>query len=150
MQRNVILTAMLVALAYSGMLHAQQVQPMSPPQTSQITAPDIDPVSKDVHRQHATIKSQTQPEYPLAEACNRIGGTVVLLVTIDKNGDPIDVTVEHTSHDRFLDRAAIDALKSWKFNPALENGSAVNDALRVPFNFNPSSRPSGCPKQITE
>ncbi len=92
--------------------------------------------------------SNGPPFYPRAELCHGVGGSVLLLVVLDAQGKPVRVTVEKTSANRALDRAAVDAAKGWKFTPALRNGVAVAGAVRVPVTFDPGSerKPEGCPK----
>jgi protein TonB len=60
---------------------------------------------------------------------------VVLLVTVNAAGEPISVTVEKSSHNRNLDRAAKDAAMKWRFNPGQRNGTNVGDVVRVPVEF---------------
>jgi len=64
-----------------------------------------------------------------------VTGVVVLLVTVNAAGEPTDVKVEKSSHNRNLDRAAIDAARKWRFNPGKRNGANVGDVVRVPVEF---------------
>jgi protein TonB len=83
-----------------------------------------------------SFKSMHPPEYPREALTNGVTGTVVLLVTVNADGDPVDVKVEKSSHDRSLDRAAVEAAKKWRFNPKTENGKRVEGVVRVPVDFN--------------
>lgn len=80
------------------------------------------------------VISRVEPTYPENEAAARIGGTTVLLVTVDNEGRVIDVRVERSSRSLALDRAAIQAVKQWVFDPTSLNGSA---RLRIPVTFTP-------------
>jgi protein TonB len=63
-------------------------------------------------------------------------GTVMLRVLVDVDGGPLEVTIEVSSGNRELDRAArAQVLKSWKFQPAMQDGRAVQAYGRVPVNF---------------
>jgi protein TonB len=58
-------------------------------------------------------------------------------VTIDANGNVLDVAVERSSRNRNLDRAAMEAARKWKFNAGLRNGQAIGGVVLVPVKFNP-------------
>jgi len=77
-----------------------------------------------------------QPKYPPAELRAGVGGTVVVIVTIDGNGNVTDVAIEKSSRNRNLDRAAMDAARRSKFNPAKKGGVGVPSRVRVPYEFN--------------
>ncbi|WP_393999973.1 energy transducer TonB [Luteimonas sp. WGS1318] len=87
--------------------------------------------------------SQPEPVYPPAAARNREEGTVVLLVQVGADGRPNDVNVETRSRSRDLDRAAIDAVRGWTFEPAIRNGKAEASAVRVPVEFTLDERSAG-------
>jgi len=78
-----------------------------------------------------------QPEipYPPAAARSREEGSLILLVQVDANGNATDVTVEKRSGSRDLDRAAQDAVRDWKFEPAIKAGKPTASAVRVPIEF---------------
>ena len=92
--------------------------------------------------------SNGPPLYPRSELCEGVGGNVLLLMTLDAHGKPVRVSVEKTSANHALDRAAVDAAKGWTFAPALRNGVAVGNVVRVPVTFDPGSdrKPMHCPK----
>lgn len=78
-----------------------------------------------------------QPEipYPAAAARSREEGSLILLVQVDANGNATDVTVETRSGSRDLDRAAQQAVRDWKFEPAIKGGKPTASAVRVPIEF---------------
>ena len=80
--------------------------------------------------------SMHPPDYPREALSNGVTGTVVLLVTVNEEGEAINVTVEKSSHDRSLYRAAVEAARKWKFVPKQENGRRVQGVVRVPVVFN--------------
>lgn len=80
--------------------------------------------------------SASSPRYPLNELRNGVQGTVVLRVLVDIDGTPVDVTVETSSGNRNLDRAALQhVLKTWRFKPAMRDGQAVQAYGLVPIAF---------------
>ncbi len=75
------------------------------------------------------------PAYPPAAARNREEGSVILLVQVDASGTPTDVAIETRSGSRDLDRAAVDAVRKWSFEPAIQGGKPVASSVRVPVDF---------------
>ncbi|MBL8257950.1 MAG: energy transducer TonB [Pseudoxanthomonas mexicana] len=81
--------------------------------------------------------SATSPRYPINELRSGIQGTVILRVLVDLDGKPTEVTVESSSGNRNLDRAALQhVLKTWRFKPAMQNGQVVQAYGLVPIAFN--------------
>lgn len=77
------------------------------------------------------------PQYPAAALRAGIGGTVMVRAEIDASGQPVDVDVVRRSGNRDLDRAAVQAVRKWRFEPALRNGRAVASTVQVPVDFKP-------------
>ena len=78
----------------------------------------------------------TSPRYPVNELRNGVQGTVMLRVLVDVDGTPLSVTVESSSGNRNLDKAALQhVLKTWRFKPAMQNGQAVQAYGLVPIAF---------------
>jgi protein TonB len=73
------------------------------------------------------------PSYPTNALRLRIEGPVQLLATISKKGDISAVKV--LSGDQTLARAAVDAVKQWKYKPYLLDGSPVEIQTQVTINF---------------
>ena len=69
--------------------------------------------------QPVSFISKVLPIYPREEECEGVTGKVLLQIKIGPAGDPIDIKIERSSHNRHLDGAAIDAAEKWKFNPTL-------------------------------
>jgi protein TonB len=79
--------------------------------------------------------AQAQPEYPAAAFRAGEEGTVMVRADIDVNGNPTNVEVAKRSGSRDLDRAARDAVRKWRFEPAMKNGKAVAATVQVPVEF---------------
>ena len=110
------------------------------PPTPPVTSPP--PVSTDPPRPSDTdasvdvsSKETNKPDYPPSALRLGISGTVVLIVAVDENGNVVQVSVEKSSRNRDLDRAAIAAAKKWRFNPRIQNGRKVQGKVRVPVSF---------------
>jgi TonB family protein len=67
------------------------------------------------------------PEYSKSARHSGIAGTCLIGATIDANGVPQDVRVLE-SLEPSLDNNSIETIKTWRFNPALQDGS-----IPVPF-----------------
>ncbi|NZA26041.1 energy transducer TonB [Luteimonas sp. SJ-92] len=78
---------------------------------------------------------RVEPDYPVAALRAQEEGTVLLRVQVDAQGNPGDVEIARSSRSRELDRAARDAVRRWRFSPALENGQAVASTVEVPIDF---------------
>ena len=78
------------------------------------------------------------PKYPVQAL--RLGqkGTVMLRVLVGIDGHAQEVTVEKSSGSRLLDQAAIDAVKTWVFNPGFKNGQPAAGTALVPISFTPT------------
>ena len=85
------------------------------------------------------------PAYPAEAECNSDGGTTVLRVTIEQDGVPARVTQVQGSGNAALDKAALDAVQTWKFRAATRNGQPVTHTINVPVTFPPVlEKPTRC------
>ena len=73
------------------------------------------------------------PAYPPLAQAARIEGTVILEAVIDAQGVVQDVTVLRSVP--MLDRAAIDAVKQWRYSPTRLNGVAIPIVMSVTVTF---------------
>jgi protein TonB len=64
-------------------------------------------------------------------------GVVTVIFVVDSSGKVAGPRVEKSSHAEF-DRPALDAVKQWKFEPAVKGGQRVACKMRVPIRFPPS------------
>ena len=78
------------------------------------------------------------PRYPPAALRRGDSGTVVVRVEIDARGLPLDAKIIQRSGSRELDRAALDAVRGWRFQPAQSNGQPMVGSLEIPFDFKPA------------
>jgi len=79
------------------------------------------------------VIKRISPDYPAQARQLRIEGTVQLEATIAKDGSVKDLKVV-TGHP-ILARAAVDAVKQWKYKPYLLNGVAVEIDTQIAVNF---------------
>lgn len=76
------------------------------------------------------------PVYPPSAVSAKTEGRALIEVTVSVEGVPHDFIVRQSSGSAELDRAALDAVSEWRFNPALCNGKATPAKAIVPFDFN--------------
>ena len=107
--------------------------PPAPPPPAAEPAPVIPPNFL------AAYLDNPAPAYPASS--KRLGetGTVLLRVLVDERGRAESVDVATSSGFERLDRAAIDAVRRWKFVPARQGDRAVKAAVIVPLEFQLSS-----------
>ncbi len=79
--------------------------------------------------------SQPEPRYPRAALRAAIGGTVQVQVDVGPDGVPTSVSLVQGSGNRELDRAALDAVRRWRFQPAMANGQPSVGRVTVPIQF---------------
>lgn len=79
------------------------------------------------------LLKRVQPVYPHSAMQMRISGSVQLQATIDKGGNISSVKV--LSGDPILAKAAVDAVKQWKYKPYLLDGEAVDIQTQVTVKF---------------
>jgi protein TonB len=75
------------------------------------------------------------PVYPLIARRNGEQGTVTVKVLVARDGRPASVNIERTSGSAHLDRAALDAVKTWRFVPAREGSEPIEAWVLVPIVF---------------
>lgn len=81
--------------------------------------------------------SQPAPRYPPEVLRRNAGGTVRVRVTVAIDGGVDRLEVAESSGNRHLDRAAMEAVRRWRFQPAVRDGQAVVADVVVPIVFNP-------------
>lgn len=81
------------------------------------------------------ILSAPAPVYPESARQSGASGTVLVGLAINESGTVSDVWVESSSGNDALDRAAVQAVLSWQFIPARQNGLPVPVHTRVPVIF---------------
>ncbi|WP_369938089.1 energy transducer TonB [Xanthomonas tesorieronis] len=84
------------------------------------------------------LEGQPPPRYPSAALRRGDSGTVVVRVEVDASGNPGGVALVKRSGSRDLDRAAMEAVRRWRFRPAQQKGQAVAGSLEIPFDFKPA------------
>lgn len=79
--------------------------------------------------------STPAPRYPAQALRRGERGTVMVGAEIDDSGIPTSVEVARSSGSRLLDRAAVDAVRGWRFRPAMADGRPTKGRVQVPISF---------------
>ena len=75
-----------------------------------------------------------EPEYPDKERKARHRGVVVLDLVVDPDGMPRDLKVSRPLSADF-DKAALTAVKKWRFSPATKDGKPIATEIKVEVSF---------------
>ncbi len=117
--------------------------PQPLPETSPAAAPAAPaapaPVAQAPSDRPVPLPGQSPPPaYPPAALRRGESGTVVVRVEVDAAGLPLDAKIVQRSGSRDLDRAALEAVRGWRFQPAQSNGQPMVGSLEIPFDFQPA------------
>ncbi len=75
------------------------------------------------------------PNYPAISRRMGEEGKLILRVELDESGHIDDARVVDSSGYERLDKAALEAVKSWQCRPSMRNGQPVRAVALQPFNF---------------
>ena len=137
-----------------------QLPKMPPPQNRDIPKPTIEPVDmtnvgpgpvtlqppilprtnggpmQQVTDRSAAPLVRVEPRYPIDAARDGITGWVRLGFTIDETGSVTDITVLAAEPGAIFNREAIRALRRWKYQPQIVNGTAIKQLnMQVQLDF---------------
>jgi TonB family protein len=126
--------ALFLPLLFLGTAIAQDSAPIS------LSGKDHPPIcrGKDsdapgcITAPHATYAPN--PEYPKKESKARHRGVVVLELVVDADGLPRDIRVSQPLSSDF-DKAAINAVKTWRFTPASQDSKPIATKIKVEVSF---------------
>lgn len=115
---------------------ARQAQP-APAATPASQAPAASPSSAapETASREPRVLSAPAPDYPAAALRSGASGEVVLRIEVDARGRPAEVTVVSSSRNRDLDRAALRAVRRWRFEPAMRDGQPVPGTVQQSIRF---------------
>lgn len=107
--------------------------PPQPPSQTQGSTADAVPISPP--RFDAAYLNNPLPVYPNLSRRLREVGVVQLRVRVNAAGEPLEIQLFKSSGFTRLDDSALAAVKKWKFQPARQNGNAVEAWVIVPLDF---------------
>lgn len=97
--------------------------------------PVIDALTPGQSLEKPALLGYTLPDYPKEAKHRRWEGVVEALVTVDASGQPLEITVAHSSGHPELDDAAVSALRGARYKPGSADGTPVNATLTVTVRF---------------
>lgn len=75
------------------------------------------------------------PDYPRDALRAGISGEVVIRIDVGVDGVPASMEIVRSSRNRSLDRAALQAVRKWRFAPATRNGTPIAVSVQQTVSF---------------
>jgi len=110
-----------------------QMMPVSAPQLQNAIQQFSEPIALSEEAARALLVQTVNPVYPPEALAQKLHGPVVLQVVIGRNGSVEDLKIVRGYF--VLGRAAISAVKQWKFQPYSVNGHAAATQTVITINF---------------
>jgi TonB family protein len=108
-------------------------QPSASPKTPNSKASDDKPIKAGDSTMKPRVISEVKPVYPNDAKDAKVQGEVELEIRIAKNGSVADARVVKSIP--MLDKAALDAVRKWKFAPPTLNGKPVEVLCTITTRF---------------
>jgi len=110
------------------------VTPVAPPAKAEV-APSPPPGPVTDGELDAKMISAPPPQYPMMSRRLKEQGTVFLSVLVGTDGNVSDISVSRSSGSSRLDKAALEAVRRWRWAPLMRNGAAVmvRGVVDIPF-----------------
>jgi protein TonB len=86
-------------------------------------------------------RTNPTPDYPIPSKRRREEGIVLLNVQVAADGTPAAVSLNRSCGHPLLDRAALDAVRRWTFEPACAAGVPISSLVVVPVRFSLADQP---------
>jgi len=114
-------------------------QAMVPKMTAEIARP----MTSDIMGQRSTTRGVVRitpayappPRYPPVAERMGLEGRVLVGVTVTYDGNPVEVGILTGSGHSVLDRAALDAVRDWRFRVTGMDASDAGEVVEVPIRF---------------
>jgi protein TonB len=86
-------------------------------------------------RVEAKLKRSVKPEFP-AEAFDKgLSGLVIVSYTVDVEGKTQDIRVESSDPPEVFDKAAMNAVRRWRYEPATIDGVPAESQMKLTIRF---------------
>jgi len=110
-----------------------QMMPVSAPQPPPAMQQFSEPVAVSEESQRALLVHTVNPVYPPEALAQKLHGSVVLQARVGRDGTVEDLKIVRGNF--VLSRAAIAAVKQWRFQPYTLNGHAAATQTVITINF---------------
>jgi protein TonB len=97
-------------------------------QVSKSSKPAPEPQQPNI--QNAVLVSKVEPRYPMSAYRQHEQGWVEVQFTVDTSGNVTNVQAVDANPKHVFERAATDAVKRWKYRPALNDGKPFSVTMR--------------------
>lgn len=111
------------------------VETEPPPAAPAAPLPTEVPATSEPTQPRPIAGRNAPPQYPSRALRRGESGTVLVRAAIGPDGVPTSVEVADGSGSRLLDRAAVDAVRRWRFHPAMLDGQPTVGTVVVPISF---------------
>jgi TonB family protein len=108
----------------------QRLGAASSAQSQAAAGPDLQALAAQLQRTRYVA-----PEYPDRALTDRVSGSVTVQYIVDKKGYTKDVHAVQSTPPGVFDRAAISAIRDWRYRPAMYNGQPVEVPVRTLIRF---------------
>jgi TonB family protein len=122
-----------IALPVVVTVNPAQMMPVSAPQPQPIVQQGSEPVALSEQAARAMLVHSVDPAYPPEGLPQKLHGPVVLQALIARDGSVEDLKIVRGYF--ILGRAAIAAVKQWRFQPYTLNGHAASTQTVITINF---------------
>lgn len=111
------------------------VQPVAVPTPPTPPAPAAPSTPENLGDLSARMISAKPPKFPIESRRAHEEGVVVLSVLLSTDGRVADISIASSSGSSRLDRAALEAVREWRWSPLLKDGQAVmvRGVVTIPF-----------------
>jgi len=110
-----------------------QMMPVSAPQSQPVIQQSGEPVAVSEESARALLLHSVDPVYPPEAFAQKLHGAVVLQALVGRDGSVEDLKIVRGNF--VLSRAAIAAVKQWRFQPYTLNGHAAATQTLITINF---------------
>lgn len=93
------------------------------------------PGSGNISKSKVGLGRTLPPIYPRIARESGWEGTVLVRVTVQPDGSPESIKIRKSSGHVALDRAALEAVKKWRFLPAKDGNIPIRSVVEIPINF---------------
>lgn len=115
--------------------------PTAPVEPTKEAKPAPARASEALANLNTRLISADPPRYPVESRRLREAGTVVLMVMVDEDGRVTAISIATSSGSDRLDKAALNAVRRWRWSPTVIDGQPVRvrGLVRIPFELKENS-----------
>lgn len=120
----------------SARIDQQAPAPAAPAPSTMPTAPGTPGVpASAANASVPRLLRAPPPDYPRDALRAGVSGDVVIRIDVGADGVPVSLEMLRSSRNRSLDRAAMQAVRHWRFQPAMRDGVPVAASVQQTVTF---------------